>query len=82
MRTVFILCKGMLIMVKETNFTKVPRTKYAPPFCFVLFCFLTLSYLHCLCILEINLLLVASFADIFSQSIGCLFILFLVSFAV
>ena len=33
-------------------------------------------------ILEIKPLLVASFANIFSHSIGCLFVLFMVSFAV
>ena len=44
-----------------------------------LFGFLILS---CLYILEINPLLVTSFANIFSHSVGCLFILFMVSFAV
>ena len=38
--------------------------------------------MSCLYILEINPLLVASFANIFSQHIGCLFVLFVVSFAV
>ena len=38
--------------------------------------------MSCLCILEIKHLLVASFANIFSQSIGCLFVLLMVSFAV
>ena len=37
---------------------------------------------ECLCILEINPLSVASFANVFSHSEGCLFILFMVSFAV
>ena len=32
------------------------------------------------CILEINPLLVTSFANVFSQSVGCLFILLMVSF--
>ena len=36
--------------------------------------------MSCLYILEINPLLAASFANIFSQSVGCLFILFIVSF--
>ena len=36
----------------------------------------------CFYVLEINPLLVASFANIFSHSEGCLFILFMVSFAV
>ena len=47
-----------------------------------LFVFLMLSCMSCLYILEIKPLLVASFANIFSQSIGCLFVLFMVSFAV
>ena len=38
-----------------------------------------MSYLY---ILEINPLLVSSLANIFSQSVGCLFTLFMVSFAV
>jgi len=47
-----------------------------------LFLLLLLSCMSCLYILEINPLLVASFANIFSQSVGCLFIVFMVSFAV
>ena len=38
-----------------------------------------MSYFY---ILEINSLSVASFANIFSHSVGCLFVLFMVSFAV
>ena len=49
-------------------------------FCFGGFCFM-LSYMSCLYILEIKPLLVASFANVFSQSIGCFFVLFVVSFA-
>ena len=45
------------------------------------FVFLILSCMSCLCILEINPLSVDSFANIFSHSEGCLFILFVVSFA-
>ena len=44
--------------------------------------FLLLSYMSRLYILEIKPLLVASFASIFSLPIVCLFILFMVSFAV
>ena len=44
--------------------------------------FLILSYMSCLYILEINLFVVLSFADIFSHSVGGLFISFMVSFAV
>ena len=47
-----------------------------------LFIFLVLSCMSCLCILEINPLSVVSFAMIFSHSEGCLFPLFMVSFAV
>ena len=47
-----------------------------------LFVFLVLSWTSCLFILEINYLSVVSFAVIFSNSEGCLFILFIVPFAV
>ena len=47
-----------------------------------LFVFLLLSCMSCLYILEINPLSVASLVNIFSHSVGCLFILFRVSFAV
>ena len=44
--------------------------------------FLALSCMSCLYILEITPLSVVSFAIIFSHSEGCLFTLFIVSFAV
>ena len=44
--------------------------------------FLLLSCMSCLYILEINPLLVTSFANIFSRFVGCLFVLFMASFAV
>ena len=47
-----------------------------------LFVFVILSCMSYLYILEINPLSVASFANIFSHSVGCLFILLMVSFAV
>ena len=47
-----------------------------------LFVFLILSYMSCLYTLEINPLSIASFANIFSHYEGCLFIFFMVSFAV
>ena len=46
-----------------------------------LFVFLALNCMSCLYILEINPLSIVSFAIIFSHSEGCLFILFMVSFA-
>ena len=51
-------------------------------FLIVLFVFLALSCMSCLYILEIIPLSVVSFAIIFSHSEGCLFTLFIVSFAV
>ena len=44
--------------------------------------FFALSCISCLYILEIRPLSVASFETMFSHSIGCLFVFFLVSFAV
>ena len=38
--------------------------------------------MSCLCILEMNPLLVASFASVFSRSVDCLFMLFMVFFSV
>ena len=38
--------------------------------------------MSCLYTLEINPLSISSFANIFSHSVGCLFVLFMVSFAV
>ena len=48
---------------------------------FELFAFLILSGMSCLCILEINPLSIASFANIFSHSVGYTFVLFMISFA-
>ena len=42
---------------------------------------LLLSYMSCLYILEIKLLSVALLANIFSNFLGCLFVLFIISFA-
>ena len=51
-------------------------------FLIVLFVFLALSCMSCLCILEIHPLSVVSFAIIFSHPEGCLFTLLIVSFVV
>ena len=48
---------------------------------FLFVCFLLLSCMSCFYILEVKPLLVTSFASIFSQSIRCLFVSFVVSFA-
>ena len=47
-----------------------------------LLAFLLLSYISCLYMLEIKPLSVASFETVFSHSVSCLFVFFLVSFAV
>uniref|UniRef100_A0A8D0PEP5 Uncharacterized protein n=1 Tax=Sus scrofa TaxID=9823 RepID=A0A8D0PEP5_PIG len=47
-----------------------------------LLAFLLLSYISCLYIVEIRPLSIASFKTIFSHSVSCLFVFFLVSFAV
>ena len=44
--------------------------------------FLILSCMSCLYILDINPLLVITFANIFSHSVGCLFVLLMVFIAV
>ena len=54
----------------------------SPHFLIGLFVFLLLSCMSCLYILEIKPLSVTLVTSIFCQSIGCLFILFMVSFAV
>ena len=57
--------------------------RYSADFFFTeLFVFLILSCMSCLYILEFNPFSVALFAFIFSHSEGCLFVLFIVSFAV
>ena len=50
--------------------------------CSVFFFFLLLNCMRCLYIFDINPLLVISFANIFSHSVGCLFIWSMVSFPV
>ena len=53
---------------------------FCPLFDWVI-CFLILSCMSCFNILEIKPLSVTSFANMFSQSVGFLLILFMVSFA-
>ena len=56
--------------------------RFSAHFLIRLFVFLILSCMSCLYILEINPLSIDLLANIFSHSEGCLFILFIVSFAV
>ena len=61
--------------------TTAPPGKPPAHFLIGLFVFLILSCMSCLYILEINPLSIYSFTNIFSHSEGCLFVLFVVSFA-
>ena len=63
-------------------FGKMSIQVFCPFFHWVVGCFLLLSCINCLYILEIKTLSVASFETIFSRSVSCLFVFFLVSFAV
>ena len=49
-------------------------------FFIIIIFFLVLSFLSCLCIMEVNPFLVVSFAIISPHSEGCLFTLFIASF--
>ena len=46
------------------------------------FVYLMLKCVNCLCVLDINTLLIVSFTNIFFLSIGCLFVSLMVFFAV
>ena len=63
--------------------TTAPPGKSLCPFFDWVVCFfdVELHELFCLYTLESNPLLVASFANIFSHFVGCIFILFMISFA-
>ena len=66
--------------LKECLFWSSAHFSYWVVVCFVLS--LILSYLSCLYILEIDPLSGTSIENIVAHSVGCLFILFMVSFAV
>ena len=70
-----------LLAICISTFEKCPF-RYPARFRLSFLFFLILSCMSSLCILEINPLSVASFANIFSHSEHYLFVLFMVSFAV
>ena len=71
-----------LDMTERLNWTELNWTELFRYSAHFIIDFFLLSCMSCLYILEINLLLVTSFAIFFSHPVGCLFILFMVSFAV
>ena len=62
--------------------TRPPGKPLLSAFDWVVWNFFILSYMSCLYILEINPLSVSSFTNVSAQSLGCLYTLFMVSFAV
>ena len=68
------VCKPSVYLLWKTSI------QFFSPFFNQVVCFLILSCMSCLYILDINPLLVISFANIFYHCLGCLFVSWMVSF--
>ena len=71
-----------MLLGRLYNFLGEMSIQVFPHFSIGLLAFLLLSCISCLYILEIKPLSAASFETVFSRSLSCLFVFFLVSFAV
>ena len=74
-------CFMCLLVYLYIFLEKMSIQVFCPFFHWVVGFFLLLNCISCLCILEIKPLSVSSFEIIFSNSVSCLFVFFLVSFA-
>ena len=77
---VVLTCISLIISDVFVSHLYVWKKCLCRPFSHLFIGLFGLLILSCLCILKINPLLITSFANIFSHSESCLFVLFMVSF--